>query len=172
VQSALWAGLAALVGLVVGRLWDIRSESRRWRRDRRVESYQEVASVFYQYREAIRALGRTARPSAAFDEQRNEVDRFRTEWNRALAGLWLRGSEEAARCALAVDYSLVTLAHRATTGPIELHEWPLVREPAQTAYDDFIDAIRGDLGLPPLAVLRVGASTRSAPPSAPDTASS
>ena len=42
--TALIAAVAGIAGLVIGRWRDIRSESDRWRRDRRARSYEEVRS--------------------------------------------------------------------------------------------------------------------------------
>ncbi|GII26447.1 hypothetical protein [Planosporangium mesophilum] len=163
-QATLLAGLAGLIGIILGRLWDTRSESRRWRRDQRMQSYQAVAGEFYRYREAIRELGHTARPGQEHDERSAEVHQLRTDWNRTLAALWLHGSERAVQCALAVDHQLAELRIRATAAVITDEDWPTRREPAQMAYDNFIDAIRHDLALSPLKSLRAGAARRSAPP--------
>jgi hypothetical protein len=38
------------------------------------------------------------------------------------------------------------------------------KEPAQKRFDDYIDAVRKDLSLPSLKVLRAGAPSRTAPP--------
>jgi hypothetical protein len=43
-----------------GRWWDIRSESARWRRDRRVRSYEDVAAEYYRLRETVRLLAMRA----------------------------------------------------------------------------------------------------------------
>ncbi|MGC4757584.1 hypothetical protein [Micromonospora trifolii] len=160
-QVALLAALSGLIGIVLGRFWDARSESLRWRRDQRVQSYQAVAGEFYRYREAIRELGRAPGPGSEHDERRAEVSKLRTDWNRSLATLWLHGSERAATCALSVDHQLSKLGTRAREEGIPDEQWSTYREPAMVAYDDFVDAIRSDLRLSPLAALRAGAATRA-----------
>ncbi|BCJ47822.1 hypothetical protein GCM10010168_21810 [Actinoplanes ianthinogenes] len=161
VQVALLAALSGLIGIIVGRFWDARSESRRWRRDQRMQSYQAVAGEFYRYRDAIRELGCVTRPGPEHDERLAEVSKLRTDWNRSLATLWLHGSERAAACALSVDHQLSKLSTRAREESIPHEQWLAEREPVLTAYDDFVDAIRSDLSLSPLAALRAGAGRRS-----------
>lgn len=38
--AALIGAAGVLLGLVVGRFWDVRSELRKWRRDQKVQAYQ------------------------------------------------------------------------------------------------------------------------------------
>ena len=160
-QIALLAAVSGLVGIILGRFWDTLSESQRWRRDQRVQSYQAVAGEFYRYRDSIRELGRAPRSGPVYNEGLAEVSKLRTDWNRSLATLWLHGSERAAACALSVDNRLSKLSARAMNEGIPDGHWPTYREPALVAYDDFVDAVRNDLSLSPLTVLRAGAATRS-----------
>ena len=46
VSTALLAALAGIIGIMLGRLWDARSESSRWRRDQKTASYQRLAEAF------------------------------------------------------------------------------------------------------------------------------
>ena len=161
VQVALLVALSGLIGIIGGRFWDARSESRRWRRDQRMQSYQAVAGEFYRYRDAIRELGRVPSPGPEHDGRLAEVSKLRTDWNRSLATLWLHGSERAAASALSVDHQLSRLGTRAREEGIPDERWSADREPVLAAYDDFVDAIRNDLNLSPLAALRAGAGTRS-----------
>jgi hypothetical protein len=165
-EATVLAGIAGLIGIVIGRLWDTRSESARWRRDRRVQSYQDVASAFYTFREALRLLGELEPGTPEFDRQRERTAEVSADWNRSLASVWLQGSELAAAAALELDHALVVLLRRAITGVIDWQAWPEARESAQQAFDDFVDAVRTDLAMPKLAVLRAGAAARSAQPPA------
>jgi hypothetical protein len=70
----------------------------------------------------------------------------------------------ARRRALSVDDQLSGLSVRAAAEGITDEQWPQLREPALAAYDDFVDAVRQDLDLSPLSVLRAGAVTRSSGP--------
>lgn len=166
VQVAVLAALSGLIGIVLGRFWDTRSESRRWRRDQRMQSYQTVAGEFYRYREAIRELGRVPNPGPEHDVRVVDASKQLTDWNRSLATLWLHGSEQAVACALSVDHELSKLSARARKEGFLEEQWPAYREPTLVAYDNFIDAIRSDLSLSPLLALRAGSATRSARPPA------
>lgn len=163
-EAAVLAGLAGLIGIVIGRLWDTRSESARWRRDRRVQSYQDVAAEFYRLRETIRVLGELQPQAPEFDQQRRHAAEVSADRNRSLSALWLQGSESAATAALKLDHALVVLLRRAITEVIDWQAWPEAREPVQRAFDDFVDAVRADLALPALAALRAGSAARSMVP--------
>jgi hypothetical protein len=52
----LLAETAAVIGLVLGRLWDARSESSRWRRDQKTASYRRLAEAFIVLYENIRSV--------------------------------------------------------------------------------------------------------------------
>jgi hypothetical protein len=67
-EATIVAGLAALVGLIVGRFWDSRSEARRWRRDQRVRTYEEFAAAYYRSREGFRRLALLDVGTAGADE--------------------------------------------------------------------------------------------------------
>lgn len=165
-QVAVLAALSGLIGIILGRFWDTRSESRRWRRDQRMQSYQAVAGEFYRYREAIRGLGRVPGPGPEHEARLVEASKQLTDWNRCLATLWLHGSERAAACALSIDHEMSKLSARAREEGILDEQWPTYREPTLVAYDNFIDAIRNDLSLSPLLALRAGSATRSSRPPA------
>jgi hypothetical protein len=83
-------------------------------------------------------------------------------WNQCLAALWLHGSEDAARAAYEVDHALSILGEYVLENEIPPEEWPQQREEAQQKFDDYIDAVRYDLSLPALGVLRERAHDRTA----------
>jgi hypothetical protein len=126
-------------------------------------SYQNVASEFYRYREVIRLT--SARPKGSSDliDASAQLMEHHAIWNQCLAALWLHGSEDAARAAYEVDHALSILSEYALENEIPPEEWPQQREEAQQRFDDFIDAIRHDLSLPALGVLRERAHDRTAP---------
>jgi hypothetical protein len=49
--AAIIGAAGVLLGLVVGRFWDIRSELRKWRRDQKVQAYQRLAEALFAMRE-------------------------------------------------------------------------------------------------------------------------
>lgn len=50
------AAVTAILGIAVGRLWDSRAESARWRRDQKIASYQQLAEAFRSSYDNIQAI--------------------------------------------------------------------------------------------------------------------
>ena len=161
--TALIAAVAGLAGLVIGRWWDIRSESARWRRDRRVRSYEEVAAEFYRLREALRLLAMLDPATPDFDEQRSRVEQAYAQWNRILSAVWLHGSDNVAAAAITIDHEFNEVLSEAMRTTVDWTSWPQLREPLYAAFDDYVDAVRRELSLPRLASLRAGAALRQTP---------
>jgi hypothetical protein len=161
--SAILAVLAGLIGLVAGRLWDTRSESSQWRRDQRVMSYQSVASEFYRYREVLRLASVCPKESPDRGRATTELMEHHALWNQCLSAVWLHGSESAARAACELDHALSALGDYVLGNEIPSVEWMARREAAQQKFDDYIDAVRKDLSLSALGVLRERAYERIAP---------
>jgi hypothetical protein len=163
VFTALIAAVAGVGGLIIGRWWDTRSESVRWRRDRRVRSYEEVAAEFYRLREAVRLLAMLDPATPDFDAQRSLVEEAYAQWNRVLSTLWLHGSETVAAAAIRIDYEFNQLLSEAIRTTVGWSVWPQLREPLYASFDDYVDAVRRDLSLPRLVALRAGAAARQTP---------
>ncbi|GAA2339172.1 hypothetical protein [Dactylosporangium salmoneum] len=169
--TALIAAIAGVAGVIFGRWWDIRSESARWRRDRRVQSYEDVAAEHYRLREALRLLA-VREPDADVAALRSGVEAAYADWNRILSALWLHGSDAVAISAVRVDHEFNLLLREARRTAMDQAAWPRAREPLYERYDDFIDAVRAELSLPRLTALRAGAATRQllAPEDGPEPA--
>jgi len=163
VQTALIAAVVGIAGLVIGRWWDVRSESARWRRDRRVQSYEDVAAEFYRFREAVRLLAMRDVATPDFDAQRTRVEESYADWNRILSALLLHGSENVVTAALKIDQEFNELLTEAIRTTVDWTTWPQLREPLYVSFDDYVDAVRRDLSLPRLAALRAGAAVRQMP---------
>ena len=161
--TALIAAVAGVAGLIIGRWWDTRSESARWRRDRRIRSYEDVAAEFYRLREAVRLLAMVDPTTPDFDAQRSRVEDAYADWNRILAALWLHGSEDVATAAVKIDYEFNELLSEAIRTTVDWTGWPGLREPLYASFDDFVDAVRHELSLPRLHALRAGAAVRQTP---------
>jgi hypothetical protein len=58
-ETAVVAALAGLFGIVLGRVWDLRLEAVRWRRDQRVHVYEDLATTYYAAREPLWVLAMT-----------------------------------------------------------------------------------------------------------------
>lgn len=154
VTAAFLAGLAAIVGIAVGRFWDTRSESARWRRDQKTASYQRLAEQFQAVYEAIRVLAVADSDDGTFAAL---VDHTRTScfasWDSAVAAVWLHGSKGVVISATALDDEIGGLFYAAIERRIStVAEWNTARRPARSAFEQFIDAARNELGLPPVPV--------------------
>ncbi|WP_316575726.1 hypothetical protein [Nocardia canadensis] len=101
--AALLAACAAVLGIVIGRLWDHRTEATRWRRDKRADSYQQLAAAFRTSYDTIQqiALANTADDGILATD--NHV------WHNALSGVWIYGTPEAALAATRLDRTLSQL---------------------------------------------------------------
>jgi hypothetical protein len=154
VTSALLAALAAVIGVAIGRLWDTRSESARWRRDQKTASYQRVAEQFQAVYESIRAVALTSIPEDTFTAL---VDHTRTNgfasWDSAIAAVWLHGSTDVVVTATELDEAVGQLFYAAAERRINTApQWDTARQPARRAFERFITAAREELDLSPIPV--------------------
>jgi hypothetical protein len=161
--TALIAAVAGIGGLVIGRWWDTRSESTRWRRDRRIRSYEDVAAEFYRLREAVRLLAMLDSATPDLEAQRSRVEETYAQWNRTLSALWLHGSEDVAVAAIKIDHQFNALLSEALRTTADWTSGPQLREPLYASFDDYVDAVRRELALPRLLALRAGAAARQQP---------
>lgn len=153
-SAAIIAALAALLGLTLGRLWDIKSEHTRWRRDQRVSSYQSLASDFYRLREAMRRVSFVGPGDEEFSALVDKCREIGTDWNRSLVGVWLNGSEQVASAARHMDDAVNQLFMLVRERKLSPSDWRVGREPAQKSLEAFIEAVRQDLSLPSLSIRR------------------
>lgn len=160
VNAALAAAVAGLLGVVLGRFWDTRSESARWRRDAKVRSYQDLAAEFYDYREVIREVSVSSRDPSEFSEQMKRLWQSHAVWNRILSAVWLHGSEKAAVAAYELDHAVSVLGEWVMDHQVPEGEWASRKEPVEKRFDDYVDAVRRDLSLPALGIRRARAGDR------------
>ncbi len=154
-ESAVVAGLAGLLGLALGRLWDHRSELSRWRRDERLRCYQDLMSSYYRLRESIRLLSATDPGTKASDAAANSVFEVGTEWSRDMVAVWLHGSESVTAVVKELDDRLMKLFLSAWAKQFTWNDWLPARIDAEAALERLILAIRRDLALPefPIRIL-------------------
>ncbi|WP_406279049.1 hypothetical protein OH799_11280 [Nocardia sp. NBC_00881] len=152
-STAVVAAVTAILGIAVGRLWDSRTESARWRRDQKTASYQSFAEQFQALNEVLRVLA-TADPTA--DSYADRVERIRLDdfkgWDSAFTSVWLHGSAEVVAVATQLDQAVTDLFYRAQERQLVIDEWKQARVPARQAFERFIAAIRDELRLPPAPV--------------------
>ncbi|MFE3195421.1 hypothetical protein ACFXHA_40910 [Nocardia sp. NPDC059240] len=138
-----------MAGIVIGRFWDTRTESARWRRDQKTTSYQRYAEQFQALYEATRL--------AAFADSRTDtfaalVEHARSStfpvWVNALSAVWLHGSSEVVTAAMQLDQAVTDLFYGVADRTVSELNWDTARTPARDAFQRFIVSARTELGLP------------------------
>ncbi|MEV0463793.1 hypothetical protein AB0I30_12885 [Nocardia tengchongensis] len=152
--AALLAAVTGVVGLAIGRLWDTRSESTRWRRDQKTACYQRLAEEFQATYEAIRIIALTDTNSTSLQSL---IEHTRTggfaAWDSAVAAIWLHGSAEVVASATQLDDAIGTLFYSAVERQLTtLEAWRQARVPAREALERFIESARKELDLPSVPV--------------------
>lgn len=147
--AALLAAVAGILGVTIGRFWDTRSESARWRRDQKTASYQRVVEQFQVTYEAVRVVALTDLDEDAFNAL---VEHTRTggfaSWDSAVAAVWLHGSADVVVAATQLDEAVGQLFYAAVERRIgTLLNWNRARIPAREAFERFVDAARKELDL-------------------------
>lgn len=127
-DAAIVAGLAALVGLIVGRFWDTHSEARRWQRDQRIRIYEQFAGAYYTSREAYRAVAMQQPGSAEEDAAASTALDLGAAFNRTVVAVWLHSSAPVAAAVhdLDIEVNKLFLAVRSRR-----FSWPQWRETAR-----------------------------------------
>ena len=151
-EAAIIAALAAIFGLVVGRVWDSRLEVVRWRRDQCVRAYEDAAAAYYNVREAIRVLALTEPDTPEADVTENRMRTVGVEWNRCMVAVWLHGSEPVVEAIRQVDRELEQLLVRVRSRRFTWEEFWEERRPAGQKVDSFIEEVRKELKRPVMQI--------------------
>nr|BFE61358.1 hypothetical protein GCM10020063_058840 [Dactylosporangium thailandense] len=151
-QSAIIAAATALLGLIVGRFWDGRVEGRRWQRDQRIRVYEQFIRAYYASREAYRALALLEPDTPESHEALARALDLGVDFNQSVVAVWFHGSPAVATAAHEVDLEVNKLASVARLKRYTWDDWRVARSPAEHAAEQFIEVVRGDLGLPDIAV--------------------
>lgn len=163
-DSAVFAAVAGLLGLAIGRFWDARSEADRWRRDQRIRVYESLTSAYYEVREAIRSLAMCEPSSAAADAAEIRVYEVAAEqWNRHVVATWLHGSARVIPTVEQLDRLVVALFQKARSRLYSWEDFQDLRQPTLDALEEYVAAVRTELRQPALKVTihygRVGLPT-------------
>jgi hypothetical protein len=151
-EATMVGGLAGLLGLILGRLWDRRSESSRWRRDQRIRCYEELFDTYYELRNRLRLLA-AAEPGT--DTSVAAVDRVLETgavWQGNVAAVWLHGSEPVARAAKTLDDEVNDLFLDARVHSYTWDVWRARRISAEGALEELIATVRHESALPEFSV--------------------
>jgi len=152
VEAAVIGGLAALLGLILGRLWDRRSESSNWRRDQRTRCYEQLFVTYYELRDRLRVLGGVGPETPESDHAVDRVLEVGARWQSDVAAVWLHGSEPATKAAKALDDEVNKLFMLARSQQLSWDDYRLKRIATEGALEQLIAAIRRELRLPEFEV--------------------
>ncbi|MBF6333472.1 hypothetical protein [Nocardia transvalensis] len=162
--AALIAAVAATAGIILGRLWDARSETARWRRDQKTASYQRLAEAYRRTLEGIRTVALTDPADERFIDLVQQV-RADSTWDDAYTAVWLHGSPPVVQAAAALDHAETKLFYDAQEHRHRVEDWYRIRIPAHQAFEHFLEAAREELKLQPVAATFFPAIGRQTPPS-------
>ena len=151
-ESTLIAGLAGILGLLLGRFWDSRSEAVRWRRDQLIRTYEWIGRAYYVLREANRRLALLDPETPEADEAASRVLDLGGELNSAIVAVWVHGSTPVATAVRELNQETIRIFIAARAQRFSWEEWRTTRGPADDALDRFVEAVRRELSLPPLQV--------------------
>jgi hypothetical protein len=152
VESAVIGGLAALLGLILGRVWDSRSESSNWRRDQRTRCYEQLFVTYYELRNRLRVLGAAEPDTPESDRAVDRVLEEAARWESDIAAVWLHGSKPVTKTAKALDDEVNNLFMVARAQQLSWDDIRLKRISAEGALEQLIAAIRRELRLPDFEV--------------------
>lgn len=145
-NAALLAGITGVLGVILGRVWDGRSEASRWRRDQKTASYQRLTEAFIVLYEDIRAIALTEPRTDESIDAINNARRDKT-WDNALAAVWLHGSTSVVTAASTMDRVVTELFYDAQARQFSIEDWSRSRMTSADAFEGFIAAARKELGL-------------------------
>ncbi|MGW4370264.1 hypothetical protein ACWEKT_31925 [Nocardia takedensis] len=150
VTVALIAAITGVLGVVLGRMWDHRSEASRWRRDQKIAGYQRFVEQFRTTCEHIRTVALADHTPAEFAEL---VTTARTEtagWDDAYAVVRLIGSRRVVVAAAHLDAAITDLFDAAQQQQHTREQWASSRQPTYAAFATYIIAARRELRLEPV----------------------
>jgi hypothetical protein len=151
-EAAVWAALAGVLGIVLGRVWDFRLEAARWRRDQRIRVYEDLAAAYYAAREPLRALAMSEPGTSEAEVAVIRVLEIGVAWNRGLVATWLHGSPPVTAAARQFDLKLSRLFGEARSTRMDWEEFARAHRATEEGLEAFIEAVRRELKHPRLDV--------------------
>ncbi len=146
-----WAG-PRRKGTSSGRFWDFRSESLRWRRDQRVESYQRLLEQFHVFHEAVRVVALLEPRTAESERAISEALITGIGFDNAMTAVWLYRSGRVVEAARLLDDELTKLWDIPQVQVLTPLEWIDARSTVQRSVENVTSLIRVEFGLPSLDV--------------------
>ena len=150
--SALIAATAGIAGLAIGRFWDYRSESLRWRRDQRVESYKRLLEQFHVFYEAARAVALLEPRTAESERAISDACITGIGFDHGMTAVWLHGSGRIVEAARLLDDELTKLWDTSQVQLLTPLDWNNAVSPVHRSVENVISLIRAELGSPGLDI--------------------
>ncbi|WP_040816211.1 hypothetical protein [Nocardia concava] len=149
--TAAIAAVAALLGVALGRLWDGRAETARWRRDQTMAAYQGLSEAFRASYDDIQtiAFADPTDPDYAITV-RTIITTGNHRWHDAATAIWIHGAPATITAAAALGRELTTLHTDAATTRFTAERWALARVPARRAFETYLGTVRQALHLTPV----------------------
>ncbi len=151
-ETAVLAALTGLFGIVLGRVWDLRLEAVRWRRDQRVRVYEDLAATYYAAREPLLGLAIAEPGTPEADAAAIRALAIAAEWNRGVVATWFHGSSPVTAILQKFDRQLSRLFDKARARRLTWEEFADEHQATEESLEAFIEAVRQELKHPPLKV--------------------
>jgi hypothetical protein len=151
-ETAVLAALAGLFGIMLGRVWDLRLEAVRWRRDQRVRVYEDLAATYYAAREPLLGLAMAEPGTPEADVAAIRALAIAAEWNRGVVATWFHGSSLVTATLQQFDRQLSYLFDKTRVRRLTWEEFADEHRATEEGLEAFIEAVRQELKHPPLTV--------------------
>ncbi|MEV6103059.1 hypothetical protein [Nocardia sp. NPDC051981] len=149
--TAVIAAVAALLGVALGRLWDARAETARWRRDQTMAAYQGLSEAFRASYDDIQAIAFADPTDLDYATTvRTILTTGNHRWHDAATAVWIHGAPATITAAAALGRQLTALHTDAVTTRFTTERWALARVPARRAFEEYLGAVRQTLHLMPV----------------------
>jgi hypothetical protein len=140
-ETAVVAALAGLFGIVLGRVWDLRLEAVRWRRDQRVRVYEDLATTYYAAREPLLVLAMAEPGTPEADAAAIRALKIAAEWNRGVVATWFHGSSLVTTTLQHFDHQLSRLFDKARACRSTWEEFAEEHRTTEESLEAFIEAV-------------------------------
>lgn len=149
--TAAIAAVAALLGVTLGRLWDVRAETARWRRDQTMAAYQGLSEAFRASYDDIQTIAFADPTDPDYTTTvRTILTTGNHRWHNAATAVWIHGAPVTIAAAAALGRELTTLHTSAVAARFTTERWMLARVPARRAFETYLGAVRQTLHLTPV----------------------
>lgn len=149
-ETTILVALSGLFGIVLGRVWDLRLEAARWRRDQRVRVYEDLAATYYAAREPLLGLAMAEPGTPEADAAAIRALAIAAEWNHGVVATWFHGSAPVTATLQQFDHRLSHLFDKARACRLTWEEFADEHRATEESLEAFIEAVRKELKYPPL----------------------